>query len=396
MTFYWMRQAGGGAWTRELRAGEATAYNASMFLLLYGEDEFSAREELDRLREQGGFDFNQDTFTGADADIDQIRVTANTLPFLSERRLVVVLGLPKPKRGASDGDDEDDSSASEGVSDADATSDELIPDTGKKGKGGGLSPRAFAQALAECAAHLPETTALVVLVPGKLGKQNKPSAALNTLIKAAKTHGKAHEFPKLKAPQAERWVIERAPTFDATITPDAARLLVERVGEELRPLRNELEKLAISVGRGGQIGVEQVRALTPLIAPASVFELTDALARRDQRRALALLHELLADGVAPLAIVGMTASQTRALLQVKALSSRGMSAFQIAQTAGLAPYQVEKALRVVGRFTVEQLEAAHRALLGVDVTLKSTAMPPDLLLDLLTLRFGEADAGPRP
>ncbi len=72
-----------------------------------------------------------------------------------------------------------------------------------------------------------------------------------------------------------------------------------------------------------------------------------------------------------------------------------MRAMQIAETAGMAPYQVEKSLPLVRRFTFEQLEAAHRALLGVDITLKSTAMPPDLLLDILTLRFGEADADPR-
>ncbi|MDE3230069.1 MAG: DNA polymerase III subunit delta [Chloroflexota bacterium] len=354
-----------------------------MFLLLYGEDEYSAREELARLRETGGFDFNQDTFTGEEADIDQIRVTADTLPFLSERRLVVVLGLPKPKRGASDEDDAD-----EGEAAPDEASASPANGKGKKGKGGALSPRAFTLALAEYAAHTPETTTLVVVVPGKL-------EATSPLLKAAKAHGKAREFPKLNAAQAERWVMERVAGFDASITPDAARLLVERIGEELRPLRNELEKLAIAVGRGGQIDVAQVRALTPMTAPTSVFDLTDALARRDQRRALALLHELLADGVAPLAIVGLAAAQTRTLLQVKALSARGMSAFQIAQTAGLAPFAVEKALRLVGRFTTEQLEAAHRALLGVDVSLKSTAMPPALLLDLLTLRFGETDADPR-
>lgn len=356
-----------------------------MFLLLYGEDEFSAREELTRLRETGNFDFNQDTFTGEEADIDQIRVIGDTLPFLSERRLVVVLGLPKPKRGASDESEEDGDQPEE--------PEPQLVGKGKKGKGA-LSPRAFALALAEYGSHLPETTTLVVVVIEKFEKK-KPSATLSILIKAAQEHGRAREFTRRNRAQAEQWVIERAAGFEASITPDAARLLVERVGEELRPLRNELEKLAISVGRGGEIGVAQVRALTPFIAPTSVFELTDALARRDQQRALALLHELLADGVAPLAIVGLTANQTRSLIQVKALSERGMRSQQIAETVGMAPFLAEKALPLVRRFTFAQLEAAHRALLGVDVTLKSTAMPPDLLLDILTLRFGEPDADPR-
>lgn len=352
-----------------------------MFLLLYGEDEFSAREELTRLRETGSFDFNQDTFSGEDADMDQIRTTCDTLPFLSERRLVVVLGLPKPKRGAADDEDADSASA------APAEPPAQPAGKGKKGKAGGVSPRAFVQALADYAAHTPETTTLVV-VAGKL-------EATSPLVKAAKAHGRALQFAKQNREQAVDWVIKRATAFDATITTDAAKLLVERVGEELRPLNNELEKLAIAVGRGGHIGVEQVRALTPMIAPTSVFDLTDALARRDQQRALAVLHELLANGVAPLAIVGLTAAQTRTLIQVKALSERGMRSFQIAETAGLAPFQVEKSLPLVRRFTFAQLEAAHRALLDIDVTIKSTAMPAELLLDVLTLRFGEADAAER-
>jgi DNA polymerase-3 subunit delta len=81
--------------------------------------------------------------------------------------------------------------------------------------------------------------------------------------------------------------------------------------------------------------------------------------------------------------------QTRALIQVKALSERGMRSLQIAETAGLAPYTVEKSLPLARKFTFAQLEAAHRALLDVDVALKSSRMSPELALDLLTLQFGE-------
>lgn len=352
-----------------------------MFLLLHGKDEYSAREELARLRETGGFDFNQDTFSGDDADFDQIRTTCDTLPFLSERRLVVVLGLPKPKRGGGgDEDDEDDNKP--------AGQPANPASKGKKGKASGPSPRAFIQALADYAPHTPETTTLVV-VAGEELKSPSP------LLKAAQQHGRVQLFNQLKGAQLEQWITRRVKAGGASITPDAAQLLVEMVGEELRLLASEIEKLCIYVGRGGQIGVEQARALASQVSPLNIFDLTDALVRRDQRRALALLHELLASGVAPLAVVGLTAAQTRALIQIKALSERGMRSFQIAETAGLAPFQVEKLLRLAPRFTFAQLEAAHRALLDVDIALKSTPISPDLALDLLILRFGATDADQR-
>ncbi len=351
------------------------AYNAAMFLLLHGDDEFSAREELARLRETGGFDFNQDTFTGDDADFAQIRNICDTLPFLSERRLVVVLGLPKPpKRGAGDEDDGEDA--------APPPAQAAMPTArGKKGKASGPNPRMFIQALADYAAHTPETTTLVV-VAGKLD-------STSPLLQAAQQHGRARAFTTPRGSQLEQWISRRAQADGASITPDAAKLLIEVVGaENLRMLDSEIEKLSIYVGREGHIGVEQVRALSSQVNPSNIFALTDALARREHGRALALLHELLASGAAPLAIVGLTAAQTRALIQVKALSERGMRSLQIAQTAGLAPYTVEKSLPLARHFTFAQLEAAHRALLEVDVALKSSRMTPELALDLLTLQFG--------
>src|SRR5438552_1098895 len=72
-----------------------------MFYLLHGEDEFTNREQLKKLRLQGDFEYNQDTFNGAEVDLAIITATCNTLPFLAEQRLVVVEGLPKKRRGES-------------------------------------------------------------------------------------------------------------------------------------------------------------------------------------------------------------------------------------------------------------------------------------------------------
>ncbi|HET9110160.1 MAG TPA: DNA polymerase III subunit delta [Ktedonobacterales bacterium] len=351
-----------------------------MFLLLHGPDEYSAREELARLRETGGFDFNQDTFTGDDADLTQIRTICDTLPFLSERRLVVLLGLPKPRRGAAD--DADDDGEPGGAPER----AEKPASKGKKGKSSGLGPRAFIQALADYAPHVPQTTTLVVVVTGKLEASAAP------LLKAAEQYGQSRVFNLPKGAQLEQWVARHAQANGASIAADAVKLLIELVGaDSLRALDSEIEKLCIYVGRDGRIGVQQVRELTIAMSESSIFDLTDALARRDHARALVLLHELLAGGAAPLAIVGLTAAQTRTLIQVKALSERGMRAPQIAQTASLAPFVVDKSLPLARTFTFAQLEAAHRSLLEVDVALKSSRMTPELALDLLTLQFGATE-----
>ena len=357
-----------------------------MFLLFHGSDEFSAHEELSRLRATGGFDLNQDTYAGDETDLARIRATCDTLPFLSERRLVVVLGLPKRKRNAKGDAGEGDE---EGASAPGSTAPESPPPTskakGKKGKASGNDPKAFSQGLADYAPHLPETTTLVVLVEEQLD-------VANPLIKAAKQHGKERHFTTPKGAQLDTWLRARAKDRQAEITPEACHVLVESVGENTRLLASEIDKLSAYVGVGGSIGVAEVRLLTPVERQAVIFDLTDAMARRDRSRALALLHELLAGGEAPLGIVALTAFQTRALMQVKTLAEMGMRSSQIAQTAGMAPFVVEKTLPLARQFTFAQLEAAHRALLEIDTALKRSRMTPDMALDLFVISFGRAEA----
>ena len=355
-----------------------------MFTLLSGKDEFSAYEELARIRASGDFGYNQDSFAGETADLAVIRNTCDTMPFLAEKRLVVLEGLPKPRRGqADDGDVADDGEGGAVNAPEPPVASGAKGKRGKKAATTGLSPLAFAKGLAECIPSLPDTTLLVVLVPDEL-KADHP------LMQAARRHGTSHVFAKPTGAHLTDWLTRRARAQGRRISPEAARMLVESLGDDLRMMASEIDKLGTYVGEGGEISADDVRALTPVARQSKVFDLTDALARRDTSTALALLHELLANGESPLGIVALTAFQTRSLMQVKLLSDRGMPAYQIASAAGIAPFVVEKSLRLARRFTFAQLEAAHRTLLEIDTSLKRSRMTPELALDLLVLEFGKA------
>jgi DNA polymerase-3 subunit delta len=354
-----------------------------MFLLFHGSDDFSAREELAGLRAAPEFGPSQDIFVGAAGNLEAIRQAGETLPFLSERRLVIVEGLPKRKRAAKGGEYDSGGGGDEEVGDAATPAVQKATSKGKRGSraSNAPDPRAFAEGLAECAARLPETTTLVALV-------EEPLEPAHVLVRAAEQYGKVRLFTPPRGAQLEEWLVRRAAARDAHLAREAARLLATEAGDDLRLLAHEIDKLSTYAGTGGQIGVEAVRALTPVAHQARVFDLTDALARRDRPRALTLLHELLVAGESPLGIVALTAYSTRSLLQVKSLSERGLRPHQIAQTAGIAPFQVEKSLRLARQFSFAQLESAHRSLLSIDTALKSSRMTPELALDLLVIEFG--------
>jgi DNA polymerase-3 subunit delta len=350
-----------------------------MFYLLHGDDEFTSREQLKKLRQQGSFDFNQDTYNGAEVDLKTIIMTCDTLPFLTEQRLVVVEGLPRRKRSEAAGAGAA-SSANEGT--ADDTKRGSKARKGKKGgKSAALSRASFEKALAEQVATMPETTMLVLLVEEAL-------EATNPLVKAAQQYGKVIQSTLPKGAALESWIGKRARSIHVQITPEATKLLANFIGNNLRLLANELDKLATYVGRGGTINAEDVRQLSAQVQEARVFDLTDALAQRNRKQALNILHDLLADGEPPLKLISTITTHVRSLLLVKELAQKGMRAAQIASTLSIQPFLAEKVLRQSSNFNAAQLEGTYRQLLATDAALKRSRLTPEMALDLLITQFG--------
>ncbi len=366
-----------------------------MFYLLHGNDEFSCREQLKKLRQQGDFEYNQDTYAGGEVDLKTITATCSTLPFLTDQRLVVVMGLPKKRRG----EDAAASDSGEAASPANAVQvgadssrpapiDRPLPEKsskskkGKKGAKSSTESRAgFEKGLAEYVHFLPDSTVLVVVVDEEL-------SASSTLLKAAQEQGKVMQYTLPRGAAVKTWIENRAKSSGVKITPEAVSMLADYIGNQLRLLANELDKLATYAGSGATIDADDVRKLSPQVQEARVFDLTDALAERNRKKALDLLHDLLADGEPPLRLISTITSQVRSLLLVKELAGDGLRVSQIVAATGMAPFVAEKAVRQIGKFSSSQLEGAYRQLLATDAALKRSRMTPDMALDLLVVNFG--------
>ncbi len=366
-----------------------------MFYLLHGNDEFTCREQLKKLRQQGNFEYNQDTYVGGEVDLKTITATCSTLPFLTDQRLVVVIGLPKKRRGeesAASASAENTVVASETPIGADSSRpaplDRPAAEKGsksKKGKKGAKSSTesraGFEKGLAEFVPLLPDSTVLIVVVDEEL-------SASSALLKAAQQYGKVLQFTLPKGAAVKTWIENRAKSIGVKITPEAASMLADYIGNQLRMLANELDKLATYVGSRAIIDVEDVRKLSPQVQEARVFDLTDALAERNRKKALDLLHNLLTDGEPPLRLISTITSQVRSLLVVKELAGEGLRVSQIVAATGMAPFVAEKAVRQIRKFSTPQLEAVYRQLLATDAALKRSRLTPDMALDLLVVNFG--------
>src|SRR5947209_16640388 len=195
--------------------------NITMFYLLHGDDEFTCREQLKKLRQQGDFAYNQDIFNGGEVNLATITATCNTMPFLTDQRLVVVDGLPKKRRG------EPAESAASNTPDAPpqaGTETTATPDA--KGKGGkakkakksvrssNKSRASFEKGLAAYVAQLPDTCVLIVLADEELD-------ANNALLKAAAQFGTVVQCMLPKDAAIKSWRTRRAKGGGVTLAPEA-------------------------------------------------------------------------------------------------------------------------------------------------------------------------------
>ena len=96
-----------------------------------------------------------------------------------------------------------------------------------------------------------------------------------------------------------------------------ATLLVELVGTDLGRVEAELSKVIAYVGGDGAITATDIEAVCSLVAEAAIWDLTDAVVRRDSDRALAVAHRMLDTGESSHRLIAMIAWQMRQLLTLQ-------------------------------------------------------------------------------
>jgi len=185
------------------------------------------------------------------------------------------------------------------------------------------------------------------------------------------------------------------------IEPQAREMILARAGEDLRELRQEIDKLLLFVGEEGTIRVADVAAVMTDHSEGWVFDLTRALGERNAALALDELARLMAQGEPALKILGAIAAEVRRLLAARYLQTtelariwkRGMRYEQFQQTvlrqgAPLLtrnPYADYMCFQRAELFSLAELRAHMERLFDADYRLKSSGAQPRLVLERLIL-----------
>ena len=336
-----------------------------MYYLLHGKDEFGRSQQLARWKEQMASgdpamaDLNTSLLDGRKVTMGELRHACDAIPFLTERRLVIVEGLltrlgPKgvSKRGATPADEEP------------------------------AWKRAFLSELADYLPRLPSTTRLVFVEAETL-------PATHRILKLAQTQGRKggayiKQFEPPRDDALPAWIDGHARDNGGIISTEAAAMLADLIGPDLRLLDLEIDKLVL-YAEGRQITTQDVERLVSRARETVIWDLVDCIGRREVDAGLQLLGRLLEEGGEPLYLLTMLARQVRILIQIKEAADQGLAKDAAAKALGLHPYVVKKGLVQAHYWTMEQLQAAHEKVIEADQSIKTGELEPALTLDLLVV-----------
>jgi len=309
------------------------------FYLFYGPEEFRLEKVLDRIRNDfipaSARDFNQEIFyAGEKTDPAEIINRALSLPFLTGSRLIIVRRTENFRTRELE---------------------TFLPYLEK-----------------------PADTTCLIFISTKTDFRK-------SFYRRIKEQGRAVNFTKLRESQVVPWIRGAARELGLKIDGQACAYLHQIVGNSLRDLYAELEKLNLRYGEE-MVGVEQVKGLAIHSRVYTIFELMNKVSEKNCHESLAVLNRFLEEEDkkdAPLRILGMLNRQIRIMWQTKSILSRGGEIREVAKKLGLPDFSARDFARHVQYWSTEELERGVDLLYRADGLLKSGSRAKPVLENLL-------------
>jgi DNA polymerase-3 subunit delta len=155
------------------------------------------------------------------------------------------------------------------------------------------------------------------------------------------------------------------------------------VGNNVRRLTTEIEKLSVAALPDSLITFELVETLVPNSRELSNFELTDYLLSKNKVKALEVLKKILDDGVEPLMLLGLVASNFHRLLLSKELMRQGVERREVARIMKLPYGKQEDFLATARRTDTTELTKFLQRIFETDLAIKTSRGTPRLQIEML-------------
>ncbi len=308
--------------------------------LLYGDERYLVNQYTQKLRDalsEPGDDVNTTRFSGQDIDPGQVIDLAETLPFFADHRSIFLDG------------------------------------TGFFKKGG--------DALADYVKDIPKS-AYLVFTETEVDRRSR-------LFRQVQQEGRVVEFPRQDEDTLMRWILGRIRRENKQIARPVLEFFLSRTGNDMERISRELEKLLCYTMDKDIITREDVEAVCTTQLSDEIFGMVDAVAGKQQKRALEMYYDLLMLREAPMRILSLLTRQFQILLQLKEMAGEGVSDASMAAQVKVPVFAIRKYLGQARKFTAAQLRETVRDGVQAEEDIKTGRMNDRLAVELFLMEHSK-------
>lgn len=316
--------------------------------LCYGKEDYMKKQYVNNIKKQiidpANEIMNFEILEGKGVTVDQIIDFAETMPFMSERRLMII-------------------------------KDSGLFKSGKKDE---------STKLATYIEKLPSTVCIIFM-----------ESEIDKRLSLYKKVNKLHEAAEFKVPsdrELAAWTKIELRRYKVLMSSQVIEYFVRVVPPGMESIINEIQKLA-SYKSDGDVTIEEIDQVCTHSLDVRIFELVKMLGNKDTKVVLDIYSNLLEMKEPPIKILAMMARQFRMILQVKYMRQTGHGNQSIVSRTGFRSFMVTECVRQSGNFTFAQLEAAIKECLEADVNIKTGMMKPELAVELILIKYASKDLG---
>ena len=314
----------------------------SKVYLLCGDEPYLVRQCRDKLIAAmipEGDTMNLARFSGKGIDERELMRLADTMPFFSDWRVIVV----------------EDS---------------------------GMFASSGHEALADYLKEIPDTSCMI-FCESEVDKRNK-------LYKAASSAGYVATLNVPPDKQLIAWLAGMIRREDKQIRESALNYFMTLVAHDMYSLANELEKLIAYVGERPYIERADVDAVCSVFVENRIFDMIRAVSERDQVKALKLYEDLVTLKEPAMRILFLINKQMAQLLEIRELMAEGYPSASIAEQTGIRDFIVKRSMALCSNFKLEELKDNFEYGLEMDAAVKTGKIRDDAAVELMLCRFSRA------
>lgn len=205
------------------------------------------------------------------------------------------------------------------------------------------------------------------------------------ITKTLKKTSKLAKVEQMSEQEIKNWIKNKLYENFKDIKQDALDLFIELTGINFNIVSQELEKIILFLGERTTINKKDVEEIINRSLEQNVFLLTEYIQKGEKYKAIQLIKDLIVMKEEPIKLLALITSNYRLYYQCKILSRKGYSGQQIAKTINVHPYRVKLALNQVKHYQLTHFLNIIDQCAETDYKLKSSYMDKQLILELFIL-----------